>query len=58
MKHDDIFIMHILFHYSHWGKHAQKPELASMNFPTFSAWPWRVHGIPTDLVPQFKEQPT
>ena len=45
--------------YSYWGKHAQKPkmaEMASMHFLTFSAWPGRIRGIPTDLVPQFKKQ--
>ena len=44
-------------YYSHWGKHAQELKFASIHFLTFSAWPGRIHGIPTDLVPQFKEQP-
>ena len=44
-------------HYPHWEKHAQKLKLASLDFLTFSAWPGRIHCIPTDLVPQFKEQP-
>ena len=37
--------------YSHWGKHEQKPKLASMYFVTFSAWCGGILGMPTDLVP-------
>ena len=38
------------------GKHAQKPKLASRHFPN-SRPGSGIHGIRTDLVPQFKEQP-
>ena len=40
--------------YSHLGKHAQKPNLASMNFLKFSAWPRGIAAYPQTLSLGFK----
>lgn len=48
-----LFAILSLICYSQLGKHAPKPKLASLalHLLTFSAWPCRIHGIPTDPVP-------
>ena len=48
-----LFAILSLICYSQLGKHAPKPNLASLalHLLSFSAWPCRIHGIPTDPVP-------